>query len=212
MASIIVLLLLAAAAVVIIAFTAGDEAGGNGGTGTGRPAAEGNGAGPPGSQQPGAGNAGSAQGGNPLSNTAPPPLPSGEPATHYGEARLTTVVSGQTFTVDVGITVRLDGAGGFLFAYAGTGTVPVYMAPGVAATADYGISGSFDGTIEGEAFSGSGPAAIQATVAIPGMSPQGGGSTEQLTIRGTMRETEEGRLEGEFTGGSYSGTFRAEAV
>ncbi len=86
------------------------------------------------------------------------------------------------------------------------------IGPGVAVNADYAIYGDFTGAVDGEAFTGTGPATIKATVTVPGMSPQSGGSTEQLVIQGTMRETEEGRLEGEFVGGSYSGTFWAESV
>jgi hypothetical protein len=219
MASIIALLVVGAVVAVVLAFVSGDsgEAGGNGsGQETGQTIVEGTGPGPSGSasgsEQSGTGDAGSAQAANPLNEAAPPPLPAGETATHQGQARLTTVVSGQNFSVDVGITIKMDGADGFLFAYAGTGTVPVNMGPGVAVTADYAISGNFTGAVDGEAFTGTGPATVQATVTIPGMGPQRGGSTEQLVIRGTMRETEGGRLEGEFVGGSYSGTFWAEPV
>jgi hypothetical protein len=141
-----------------------------------------------------------------------PPLPSGEAASHEGKASLTTTVSGQSYTIEVAVSIKLDQAGGYSFAYDGTGTVPVNLGADVAATADYTVNGSFSGTIDGEAFSGSGPAAIQATVKVPGMSPQSGNSTEQLTIKGSMHEVDGGGLEGDFAGGSYAGTFWADAV
>jgi hypothetical protein len=141
-----------------------------------------------------------------------PSLPSGDAASHEGKARLTTTVSGQSYTIEVAVSVKLDQAGGYSFAYAGTGTVPVNLGADVAATADYAVNGSFSGTLDGEAFSGSGPATIQATVKVPGMSPQSGNSTEQLTIKGSMHEVDGGGLEGDFAGGSYAGTFWADAV
>lgn len=141
-----------------------------------------------------------------------PTLPSGEAASHVGKASLTTMVSGQSYTIEVAVTIKLGEEGDFAFAYAGTGTVPVNLGADVAATADYTVEGNFSGSLSGESFSGNGPATIQATVKIPGVSPQNGNSTEQLTIKGTMHEGEEGRLEGDFSGGSYSGTFWADAV
>ena len=150
-------------------------------------------------------------------HTAPGPgatasLPSGEAASHEGKARLTTMVSGQSYTIEVAVSIKLDQAGGYSFAYAGTGTVPVNLGADVAATADYTVDGNFTGNLDGEAFSGAGPATIQATVKVPGMSPQSGNSTEQLTIKGNMHEVDGGRLEGDFAGGSYAGTFWADAV
>lgn len=169
-------------------------------------------------------NPGSSSGGKPAVPSKPknqtrpgpgapnPPLPSGEAASHVGKADLTTSVSGQTYTIEVAVSIKLDETGGFSFAYEGTGTVPVNLGADIAATADYVVKGSFDGTLNGESFSGNGPATIQATIKIPGTSPQSGNSTEQLTIEGSMHKVEGGRLEGDFTGGSYSGTFRADAV
>lgn len=145
----------------------------------------------------------------PGAGTENPPLPSGEPATHKGTALMTAMVSGQTFKIEVAVTVKLDGAGGFVFAYAGTGTVPVNLGANVAATADYQVGGTFTGTVSDGAFTGSGPAAVQATVNMPGMAPQSGNTTEQLTITGSLHEAGEGVIEGNFAGGAYSGTFRA---
>lgn len=138
-----------------------------------------------------------------------PPLPSGEPATHEGTALMTAMVSGQTFKIEVAVTVKLDGSGGFAFAYAGTGTVPVSLGADVAATADYKVGGSFTGTVNDGAFTGNGPAAVEATVNIPGMAPQSGSTTQQLTITGNFHEAGDGIIEGEFNGGTYTGTFRA---
>ncbi len=141
-----------------------------------------------------------------------PSLPSGEAASHEGSATLTTTVSGQSYTIEVAVSVKLDQAGGYSFAYSGAGTVPVNFGANVGAIAEYTVNGSFSGTLDGEAFSGSGPASIQATVQVPGMSPQSGKTTEQLTIKGSMHEVGGGRLEGDFVGGSYAGTFWADAV
>lgn len=138
-----------------------------------------------------------------------PPLPSGDTATHTGTALMTAMVGGQTFKIEVAVTIKLDSMGGFAFAYAGTGTVPVSLGGNVNATADYQVGGDFTGTVSGEAFTGSGPANVQATVNMPGMAPQSGSSTQQLNITGTMHDAGNGVIEGDFSGGAYTGTFRA---